>query len=311
MKLYIVNADCATHVTHAGMFHADEVFATAILLRVKSEGEMRLARVFSIPEGFRGMAFDIGNGMYDHHQKVKLMRTSRVPYAAAGLIWRDFGKAVLRNVGCPERHRERVMRTVDSKLFYGIDAVDNGVMETNAFSVSQVISQLNPCWDESTSVDEAFCLAVKIADSILMRVIETTISTAMAADEIEKAIDRAEDGIIRLDQFLPWQNTFFASRNPKTADALFVVYPSNRGDYNIQGIPKNLGSRITRCPAPDEWCGLGGETLAATTGVDDAVFCHPSGFLMSAKTKEGAIRLGMIAIEKGGNYEQQRNHHNV
>ena len=53
--------------THAGRFHADDVFAAA-LLRLCNPN-IRIQRGFSVPEGYDGIVFDIGDGPFDHHGK--------------------------------------------------------------------------------------------------------------------------------------------------------------------------------------------------------------------------------------------------
>ena len=45
--------------THAGRFHADDVFAAA-LLRLCNPS-IRIQRGFSVPEGYDGIVFDIGD----------------------------------------------------------------------------------------------------------------------------------------------------------------------------------------------------------------------------------------------------------
>lgn len=54
-------------ITHAGKFHADDVFSAA-LLRLLRPG-IRIRRVLRIPDGYSGLAFDIGWGPFDHIQK--------------------------------------------------------------------------------------------------------------------------------------------------------------------------------------------------------------------------------------------------
>ena len=73
-------------VTHAGRFHADDVFSTA-LLRILNP-QIQVQRVPQLPEGFAGLAFDIGWGEFDHHQQGAPVRADGVPYAACGLLWR-------------------------------------------------------------------------------------------------------------------------------------------------------------------------------------------------------------------------------
>ena len=76
-------------MTHAGRFHADDVFSAALLKIVKPE--VKVKRVMHVPEDFDGIAFNIGGGRYDHHQKGAEVRESGYAYAAFGLLWRDLG----------------------------------------------------------------------------------------------------------------------------------------------------------------------------------------------------------------------------
>ena len=48
---------------------------------------------------------------------------------------------------------------------------------------------------------------------------------------------------------------------------------------------------------PKEWRGLTGEELQKVTGVPDAVFCHPAGFIGGAETLEGAVEMAKRAVE--------------
>ena len=79
--------------THAGKFHADDVFSAALLRILRPD--IRFVRAMGLPEGFEGFAFDIGWGRFDHHQKDAPVRENGVPYAAFGLLWREFGQTLL------------------------------------------------------------------------------------------------------------------------------------------------------------------------------------------------------------------------
>ena len=61
--------------THGGKFHADDVFSTALLQIVRPDIE--ISRGFTVPEGFSGIAFDIGGGMFDHHSEPRETRPNR------------------------------------------------------------------------------------------------------------------------------------------------------------------------------------------------------------------------------------------
>ena len=91
----------ANLITHGGVFHADDVMATVILEKVF--GDVTVCRVLEVPEKLNSnvIVYDIGCGKWDHHQKGgngvrKNGSNVGVPYAAAGLIWRDFGYEAIK-----------------------------------------------------------------------------------------------------------------------------------------------------------------------------------------------------------------------
>ena len=52
----------ANGFTHAGKFHADDVFATALLQIVRPD--IKITRGFVVPDDFDGIVYDIGFGMF-------------------------------------------------------------------------------------------------------------------------------------------------------------------------------------------------------------------------------------------------------
>ena len=51
----------ANGFTHAGKFHADDVFATALLQILRPD--IKVTRGFVVPDDFDGIVYDIGFGM--------------------------------------------------------------------------------------------------------------------------------------------------------------------------------------------------------------------------------------------------------
>lgn len=88
-----VKDDLREGFTHGGVFHADDVFATALLKILNPD--IKILRGFSVPEGFMGIVYDIGGGKYDHHQRGSRVRENGIPYAAFGLLWERFGQELL------------------------------------------------------------------------------------------------------------------------------------------------------------------------------------------------------------------------
>ncbi len=291
----------ATAITHGGKFHADEVMATVILMKVF--GNITVSRTFIVPEDLKEdvIVYDIGFGQYDHHQKGgNGARENEVPYAACGLIWKKFGKKIVADTSNPNL----VWNLIDKDLIQGIDACDNGVMPKADFAaqtmnLSSIISGFNPNWDSKEDSDIAFAKAVKFAEVVFDNTLASAISKANAQQIVEDAIEKVqvEEHIMVLDRFVPWQEYVFSSKNPKASEILFVIFPSNRGGYNWQCVPDGLGSFEQRKSVPEDWKGLRGADIQRVTGINTATFCHPAGFIGGAETFADAFALAKIAVE--------------
>lgn len=290
----------ANVVTHAGVFHADEVMATVILDRAL--GGVEVLRTFRVPEDLPEdvIVYDIGHGKFDHHQKGgNGSRENGVPYSSCGLIWKEFGYKVVEATGTP--NPDLVWGLIDRDLVQGIDALDNGAMPkaeypAQAMTITGIISMCNPNWDEDWDADEAFEKACELADTVFENILTNAVSKAKAQTLVDEAIEKSENGIMNLERFVPWQEFLFTSEVPKSKEILFVVFPSNRGGFNCQCVPDSLGGFGQRKPLPEEWRGLNAEKLQEVSGIETAIFCHPAGFMCSAETREDAIRMAELAM---------------
>ena len=301
MSLIITKSPAgANAVTHAGLFHADEVMATVILSRIR---EVRLCRVLRVPEGLSEdvLIYDIGMGKYDHHQKGgNGARESGVRYAACGLIWRDFGQAVIE-AAAPDlgaEDRAAVWSRLDRELISRIDAADNGeAPREDPTALAALISGCNPAWDQDTESDDAFLEAVSLAEIVFRHALGNAASAVRAERQVRRALDRSTPPILVLDRFMPWRETVFA-REAETGERYhYVVFPAVRGGFNCQCVPRQDDLFCPRLPFPESWRGLRDAQLQKITGVEDALFCHPAGFLASAGTVAGAIRLAERASD--------------
>lgn len=289
----------ATAVTHGGTFHADEVMATVILNKIFKN--LAVCRTFKVPDDLEEnvIVYDIGFGTYDHHQKGgNGARENGIPYAACGLIWKEFGDKIVAESSNPEL----VWNLIDRDFIQGIDAIDNGTMPktdypAQAMNFSDIIAEFNPRWDSDEEADDAFAKAVSLAEIVFDNVLASANSKAKAQKVVEKAIEDSEGHIMVLEQFVPWQEFVFSSTNLKASEVQFVVFPANRGGYNWQCVPDELGSFGQRKSVPKEWRGLSDRELQKVTGVETATFCHPAGFIGGAETLEDAYALAKKAVE--------------
>ncbi len=274
--------------THGGKFHADDVFSTA-LLRLLRPG-LRVRRGFRVPEGFDGLVYDIGGGRFDHHQSGAPVRENGAPYAAFGLLWRVYGPMVLAQGLPPEAIEEEAVR-FDEKFIQPLDRDDNTGC---GHPLGEVIGSFNPVWDSETSVDRCFEEAVAFAGVILKKRLEDVYAARRAKALVEAALARMEEGVVVLERFAPWKGVLVPS------DAQFVVYPSQRGGWSAQGVPLEDGDGALKCLFPAAWAGRAEQDLSALSGIPDLTFCHNNRFLVSTKTREGAVAACRAALREQG-----------
>ncbi len=279
-KANVSNVNLDEGFTHGGIFHADDVFATA-LLRILNP-DIRISRGFAVPKDFAGIIYDIGGGKYDHHQKGSRVRPNGVPYAAFGLLWEQFGRELLSGEDA---------RNFDENFIQPIDQSDNTGEEN---LISCLISDKLPTWQETPGhMDELFWEAVQFAQAILERRIRQIRADREAYEIVYQKASQCSDGILYLEQAVPWKEAL--QKHDK--DILYVIYPSLRGGYNIQAVPDRADKNALRHPFPESWRGASPQELQNMTGISGFTFCHMSGFLSAAETLEGAYGTARLAMQ--------------
>lgn len=262
--------------THAGKFHADDVFATA-LLRILNP-DIQIQRGFEVPQDFDGIVYDIGRGEFDHHQKDKEYRKNGCPYAAFGLVWRAYGAGITGE--------EEALR-FDTEFVQPLDESDNTGCDN---TLANIIEEFNPSWDEGTDYDGRFWKAVGMAENILRNHFASVAGLQRAKERVQQAMRDSDGRILVLPEYMPWKSVVIGSSYQ------FVVYPSNRGGYSIQGVAVSTEDRTLVCDFPKEWWGAEPEELQRMSGITQLRFCHANGFLSSAETQEAAIQTAEYAL---------------
>lgn len=285
--------------THDGVFHADDVFGAALLRMAYPAIEIERSRDPKVLTA-ADIRFDVGGrsdpatGDYDHHQREGAgKRANGIPYAAFGLLWNAIGYRLCADAVL---HAE-----VDRTFVQAIDAHDNGVaLTTEAIpgvfpvTISHVVSNFNPSWNEDQNYDTRFWDAVALAEQVLRRAVVRAQGVVLAREIVCEAVERADDvRIVVLDRFVPWQEALVEA----SADALLIVYPS-AGTWRVQVVPVTPGQPGARHSLPEAWAGLDGDQLVAATGVADATFCHRGRFIAGAVSREGALALAHVALEE-------------
>jgi len=291
--------------THSGGFHADDVFAVAALkLYLKHEKEGMPVQIIRTRNSEMvsecdyvvdvGGVYDPAAGRFDHHQIDGAgKRENGIPYAAFGLVWKEYGAAICENKELAEK--------IDRRLVQSIDGPDNGVSLTGEvlfddaypYYLQSAVGVFQPTWKESAErEDKAFAELVEWATILLHR--EITVATDVLEGEalVEQAYEAAADKrVIYLDQSLPWQGVLMQKDEP-----LFVAYPKESGRWRLRAVPAQ-GNFQSRAEFPESWRGKHDKKLQEATGVDTAVFCHKSLPMIVTTDKSGIDRLVQKALE--------------
>jgi len=285
-----------TIVTHNGNFHADDVFSIAVFKIILPSFKLIRTRDLELIAK-ADIVIDVGGeynadtDRFDHHQRGGAgERENGVPYSSFGLIWQKYGLEICQG-------KKNVADAVDAGLVSTIDAIDCGHVEgvSTGISLSQTISMFNPTWQEDSHFDTCFDEAVDFASRVLTRFIASANGGISAKEIVAKAIDNAEDPrVIVLEKYTPWKKTVFNL----SEEALYVVYPSQTGQWRIQTVPAELGSFEDRKSLPKPWAGLSGEELKEVTGIDDAMFCHNGLFIAGAESFESTMKMASIALQE-------------
>ena len=292
------NIEEANCITHNGTFHCDEVFSTIMFSKLLPE--VIVCRTSDLEKANSDQyIFDVGGGELDHHQfGGNGERDNGVKYSSCGLVWKKFGKEIIKKY--TEKDIDEIWKMIDKNLIQCIDAGDNGQIpdinvDYRLVQVASIISEFNPNWDEDIDPDVKFEEAVKLAETVFDNSMKSSISKMRAKSKVDMAINDSKDGIMTLEKFLPWKEFLLESDSSKAKLINFVIFPSNRGGYNIYTVPEKLGSFTSRKLFPKEWAGLKDKELQKVTTVETARFCHNKCFICAVDTKDDALKLAKIA----------------
>lgn len=306
--------------THSGSFHADDVFGVAVLAAlfpshalVRTRDAAEIARAdFAVDVGGE---WDPARGRFDHHQRgFDGARPGAEGYASAGLVWREFGDAYVRQVAgglghaLPDDAASRIAQDIDGALVRYLDLVDTGadLVAPGAFGLSSQVAALNSTWLEEQPLDtggraalqlERFREAMATVQRFLQRLVLRRIGQDLAAHRV-RASERLLGGrVLHLAEGgMPWTSVVVQ----EMPDILFVLYPEadESGErYVLRTVPAQVGSFASRLDLPRAWAGLRDQQLAAACGVPDALFCHTNVFIAVARSFDGALRMAQLALD--------------
>lgn len=286
----------ANFITHSGTFHADEVMASVILLN--RFGSMKIFRTSSVSNK-DAFVYDIGFGEFDHHGiNFDKARENGIKYASCGLIWKKFGKEIIGKLEVD--NIETLYESIDKSLIMDIDRDDNGQalgveLPVKVQGIPNLIGLFNPPWNDLSNESDNFLKAVNFANTIFNNMIDKMLSKEAARKIVEKKIDESKDGVLVLDNYMPWKDIVLSSSNSKANEILYAIFPSKRGGYNVVATPVSSGSFDVKKPFPKDWAGKENEELQKISGIDTITFCHKSLFICACKTFDDALKIAEIS----------------
>lgn len=308
-------------VTHGGKFHADDAWAVATLKVLYPDAQVvRTRDPARIAQG--DFAIDVGgvwdpaSGRFDHHQKgFDAARQSGVPYAAAGLVWREYGARCVRALALAqagerlgEDAAQQIAYALDADIVQYLDLADVGAAKNapGGYGLSAVISGYNLNWLDERRVgygeaaeslrQEQFMRAVAVLTDIMANAVKYRVGALLALDQVRQGEVLEGGRLLYLDNAaLPW-SAVVRKEMPKV---LFVIsYSLGEQRYLIHTVPVSPDSFEARADLPRAWAGLRDAELAAVTGVPDATFCHNGRFIAAARSYEGIMAMARQALKE-------------
>lgn len=265
----LINKNEVTSAVHAGEFHADDAACVALLQLVYGTENVTVRREFQIEstEGF-DFVLDIGQIdeikddliRLDHHpvsgrQEDKGVLTTvkngsgedvSIPHCAftklAQLVWEDESQEV----------RDELLQTILVPLAMQDNGIEIKGFTPRAFPFG-FVHDFNGAWDEEGSPVaqyDRFMQTVDIVRQVLERIVVRARSKFAAANIVNEAIANSTDGVVVLPRFAPWQDYVLVANDGNPTWRL-VVFPSNRGGYMIQVVPKEAGSFVSWVSIPE------------------------------------------------------------
>jgi len=307
-------------VTHSGKFHADDAWAVAVLLLLYPDAELVRTRDPAIIAR-ADVAIDVGGewdparGRFDHHQKgFDGARVSGVPYASAGLVWREYGARCVallaaRHAGykLSDEGAQQMAYAIDADVVQYLDLSDVGAARNapGSYGLSAIVSGFNPNWLDEQRLgygpaaeayrDEQFRRVLGLLTDLMINAVKYRVGAQLAVEQVRHA-EVLEGGRVLFlkNAALPW-TAIVRKEMPKV---LFVIsYSIAEQRHLLHTIPVSTESFVARADLPEAWAGLRDADLAAVTGVPDAGFCHNGRFIASAKSYEGIRAMASLALK--------------
>lgn len=196
------------YITHSGMYHADDIMSVALLILVF--GYHKVIRTNSLNDvdiKDDDIIFDIGGGKFDHHQDGSEIRENGVPYAAFGLLFREFSKQLGLHPWAAE--------LMDKEFIQMFDLTDNYGQAKHPNTLSALVSA-------SFKAGRSFEEVVEIVFPLLEDIVSSYKELSDQRREVESSIDDSTS-------VFNGKSRHYDGRVFEGTTVKFVIGPSLRG----------------------------------------------------------------------------------
>jgi uncharacterized UPF0160 family protein len=303
--------------THDGKFHADEVFAIAIIKKIYDPVLILRTREPGLLKGAT-MRVDVGGkyspalGDFDHHQPGSPTREENgIPFSACGLVWNQFGGQFVKACKAGLRSSE-VFHRIERTLITSIDAIDNGIRTYDTiapfkvYDINWYVNSFIPRFPanympsrDNDSVNylmhSQFVKAVEWAGEVLELEVNGALRWLEDKDYLGNVVrEQKNRDIISLTKAIPWVEAIVMN-----TDAVYVTFPDDLSkNWVLQTVPVSLSDKFSsRKLLPKHWAGLRDKDLQDTCGVADAVFCHKDRFIAISRSYDGIKQMAELALD--------------
>ncbi|XP_050306140.1 MYG1 protein [Anthonomus grandis grandis] len=281
-----------------------------------------------------GATYDPLKKKFDHHQReftetlnsvrpdLTRNKFNTIRLSSAGLVYAHYGLEVLSST--LEKNKllatQDCLRALFLHIYEGLveelDAIDNGIpMYTEGKPLYRInthlgarVHRLNPAWNDPNpeSDDVLFEKAMRlVGGEFVERVLEGFNSWWPAREIVKRSIENRKSlhdsgEIMLLTDRCSWKDHLYALEEELKIEGeiKFCVFHDRGGDsWRVQGIPLQPDSFICRVFLHKDWWGVRDEELSNISKVEDAIFCHASGFIGGARSKEGALQMALASLK--------------
>lgn len=303
------------------------LYKTAKILRTRDESRISSCDIVVDV----GSVFDREKNRFDHHQKSfeHTLSTLRPEFgsqwtirlSSAGLIYTYFGEQVIHqilsqhNLDLSAADEKKIYLKVYEGLIQEIDAIDNGVpmfagepFYRTHTCLSSRVSHFNSDWNSDLTQYDAqqhFEMAKEMVgreflDKVLYFAQRWWPARQLVQTAVENRFAVHESGqILELATPCPWKDHLNEIEGEMNIVGIpkYVLFENKPGDNRVMCVPNVPKSFVCRKFLHKDYRGIRNDQLVSVSGIADASFCHATGFIGGAKSRDGALQMAIKSLE--------------